>query len=178
MVLCIYAGLLRTSQRTGRSYSDCHGEVLRGTKQSKAIQRIRMNYFPLRVRMTEHVTVIVMARYEAIQCTRMDCFTLRVRNDGSVLQRSSWRGMKPSSVPVWIAPPCGFAKTEYVTVIVMARYEAIQCTRMDCFPLRVRNDVAVFVMARNEAIQCTRMDCFPLRVRKDGACYGYRHGEV
>jgi hypothetical protein len=27
-------------------------------------------------------TCPVIARYEAIQCTRMDCFTLRVRNDG------------------------------------------------------------------------------------------------
>jgi hypothetical protein len=28
-------------------------------------------------------TVIVNPQGEAIQCTRMDCFTLRVRNDGA-----------------------------------------------------------------------------------------------
>jgi hypothetical protein len=45
----------------------------------------------------------------AIQSTRMDCFILR--DDGSVLLLSSWRGAKLSSVLAWIASPCGFAMT-------------------------------------------------------------------
>jgi hypothetical protein len=88
----------------GKCCASCH----RGTKQSGvrawiascfvplsrndgAAGKLYESLFPLSALlncsvlfpMTGHVALPVFARYEAIQCTRMDCFTLRVRNDGA-----------------------------------------------------------------------------------------------
>jgi tRNA(Ile)-lysidine synthase TilS/MesJ len=109
---------------------------LRGTKQ-EAIQCTRMDCFTAFAK-TEGVAVIVIARHEAIQCTRMDCFTL-------------------------------FAMTEGVAVIVIARYEAIRRMRMDCFTaFAMTEGVTAIVIARHEAIQCTRIDCFTLFAMTEG----------
>ncbi|MDR1468416.1 MAG: hypothetical protein LBT00_03910 [Spirochaetaceae bacterium] len=80
---------------------------------------------------------------------RLDCFTLRVRNDDPLSLRAS--GTLPS--------------------------EAIQgegIPRLDCFTLRVRNDDPLSLRASGtlpgEAIQgegIPRLDCFTLRVRND-----------
>jgi hypothetical protein len=51
----------------------------RGTKQSGVPAWIAS---PCGFGITENVAVIVIARDETIRRTRMDCFTLRVRNDG------------------------------------------------------------------------------------------------
>jgi outer membrane receptor protein involved in Fe transport len=74
----------------------------RHCERSEAIQCTRIDCFTP-FAMTKGVAVIVFARYEAIQCTHMDCFA-------------------------------AFAMTESVTVIVIeVRSKAIRCTRMDCF---------------------------------------------
>jgi hypothetical protein len=78
--------------------------------------------------MTKGIAVIVIARYEAIQCTRIDCFTAFAMTEGVM--------------DCFLA----VAMMKGVVVIVIARYEAIRCTRIDCF--------TAFAMTKGV------MDCF------------------